>query len=96
MNRIAARSVAVQPRQVPCMADAERMFPVDESGPGQPPTVGERAAVAVCAGCSVLDACRVAVLEMPLAYGVAGGLTAAQRRELRAACPGRRTAGRAA
>lgn len=68
------------------------MFPVDESGPGQPPTTGERAALAVCAGCPVLAACRAAVLDMPLAYGVAGGLTAAQRRERRAARLNRRTA----
>lgn len=79
-----------------CADDPERMFPVDESGPGQPPTLGERAAVAVCAGCPVLAACRAVVLEMPLAYGVAGGLTAAQRRERRAAQPGRRTAAAAA
>ncbi|MDN5855611.1 MAG: WhiB family transcriptional regulator, partial [Actinomycetia bacterium] len=78
MNRmsVARRS----PGTVPCAAAPERMFPVDESGPGQPPTPGERAAVAVCAACPVLAVCRVAVLGMPLAYGVAGGLTAAQRR----------------
>lgn len=81
---------------VRCALDPERMFPVDESGPGQSPTAGERAAAAVCAGCPVLAACRAAVLEMPLAYGVAGGLTAAQRREQRAARLGRRAAGRAA
>lgn len=96
MSRIAVPPLAAQPGQVPCAPDAERMFPVDESGPGQSPTVGERAALTVCAGCPVLAACRVAVLEMPLAYGVAGGLTAAARRELRAARLGRRTAGRAA
>ncbi len=90
MNRmsVARRS----PGPVRCAADPERMFPVDESGPGQPPTPGELAAVAVCARCPVLAACRAAVLEMPLAYGVAGGLTAAQRRQLRATRPGRRTA----
>lgn len=85
MSRIAAPSAVGQPGQVPCAATPERMFPVDESGPGQAPTVGERAALAVCAACLVRDRCRVAVLGMPLAYGVAGGLTAAQRRELRAA-----------
>lgn len=63
---------------------------MDESGPGQPPSAGERAALAVCAGCPVLAVCRAAVLEMPLVYGVAGGWTAAQRRELRAARPVRR------
>lgn len=83
MNRM---SVARRgPGLVRCAGDPERMFPVDESGPGQAPTVGERAALAVCAACLVRDRCRVAVLGMPLAYGVAGGLTAAQRRELRAA-----------
>lgn len=83
MNRMSvARCV---PGLVRCAGDPERMFPVDESGPGQAPTVGERAALAVCASCPVLDRCRVAVLEMPLAYGVAGGLTAGQRCEVRAA-----------
>lgn len=90
MNRmsVARRS----PETVPCAAAPERMFPVDESGPGQPPTAGELAALAVCARCPVLAACRVAVGESPLAYGVAGGLTAAQRREQRAGRPRRRTA----
>jgi Transcription factor WhiB. len=77
---------------VRCALNPERMFPVDESGPGQRPTAGERAALAVCAACPVRAACRAAVLEMPLAYGVAGGLTAAQRRELRAVRLDRRTA----
>ena len=83
MNRMSVSRRA--PGLVRCAGDPEQMFPVDESGPGQAPTVGERAALAVCAGCPVLDRCRVAVLAMPLAYGVAGGLTAGQRRELRAA-----------
>lgn len=91
MSRIAAPSV-VRPGQMPCAAAPEQMFPVDESGPRQVPTVGERAALVVCAGCPVLDRCRVAVLGMPLAYGVAGGSTAAQRRDRRAARPDRRTA----
>ncbi len=85
MSRIAAPSVVGQPGQVPCAATPERMFPVDESGPGQVPTAGERAALMVCGACPVRSACRAAVLDMPLAYGVAGGLTAAQRREVRAA-----------
>lgn len=72
-------------RTIPCSADPERMFPVDESGPGQALTVGERVALAVCAHCPV----RAAVLAMPLPYGVAGGLTAAQRRQLRATRLGR-------
>lgn len=83
MNRM---SVARRgPGLVRCAGDPERMFPVDESGPGQAPTVGERAALAVCASCPVLDRCRAAVLAVPLAYGVAGGLTSGQRREVRAA-----------
>lgn len=68
-----------------CAGSPEVMFPVVESqGRGAVPTAGERAALAVCARCPVLEACRVAVLGLPLPYGVAGGLTAAQRRELRA------------
>lgn len=48
---------------------------------------------AALAGCSVLAACRAAALAMlPLAYGAADGLTAAQRRERRAARLGRRAA----
>ena len=81
---------------VRCALDPDPMFPVDESGPGQHPTADELVALAVCAGCPVLATCRVAVLEMPLAYGVAGGLTATQRRKLRAARLDRRAAGRAA
>ena len=86
-----ARNVRHRPA-VWCAPDPERMFLVNESGRGQPPTAGERAAGAVCTGCPVLAAFRAAVLEMPLAYGVAGGLTAAQRRERRAARLDRRTA----
>lgn len=77
-------------RGLPCAAEPERMFPVDESGPGRRPNAGERAALAGCTACPVLATCRVAVLEMPVAYGVAGGLTAGRRRELRAARLGRR------
>lgn len=90
MSRIAAPQAAAQtgPRpagRVLCAADAERMFPLEESQrPGQEPTAGERRALQVCWRCPVLQACRAEVLEMQLPYGVAGGLTAAQRRGVRA------------
>lgn len=85
MSRIAAPREARQAGRVLCAADAERMFPLEESErPRQEPTAGERRALEVCARCPVLESCREAVLELPLAYGVAGGLTAAQRRGIRA------------
>lgn len=90
MSRIAAPPGAAQAGRVPCAADPELMFPLDESQRvDQRPTAGERAALAVCRSCRLLEACRAQVLEQPLPYGVAGGLTAAQRRGLRARGTGR-------
>jgi hypothetical protein len=71
-----------------CADSPELMFPLHESQrPGQP-TAGERAAQAVCAGCPLLATCRAAVLDTqdtaPMANGVAGGMTAAERRAVRA------------
>ncbi len=84
MSSFAAPSRAAQTTRVLCAADPERMFPPDESTrPRQLPTQGERAALAVCASCPVREACREAVLAMVLPYGVAGGLTAQQRRDVR-------------
>ncbi len=60
-------------------ADAELFFPVGESG-----LVLERqvaAAKAVCAGCVVRAECLADVAGLP--YGIAGGLTAAERHRLR-------------
>lgn len=69
----------------PCAADPERMFPLNESAHvGQAPTAGERAALAVCRRCPLMEACRAEAQVMKLPYGVAGGLTAAQRRAVRA------------
>lgn len=88
MARIAAKphpQQAGRPSRVPCAADPERMFPLEESTrASQDPTAGERAALRVCSGCPVLARCREQVLEQPLPYGVVGGLTAAQRRTVRA------------
>ena len=85
MTRFPAAATAASTSRVLCAADPDRMFPLEESvRPGQAPTAGERAALAVCGRCSLLQACRAEVLEMALPYGVAGGLTAAQRREIRA------------
>ena len=72
----------------PCAQDSERMFPLAESQrPGQY-TEGEWAALAVCRWCPVRAACAVAVLDTldtaPMSHGVAGGMTAAERRQVRA------------
>ncbi len=59
-------------------ADAELFFPVGESG-----RVLERqvaAAKAVCAGCVVRSECLADAVGLP--YGIAGGLTAAERHVL--------------
>ena len=74
-----------------CAAEPERglMFPPEESvRPGRP-NAAERRALTICAGCPVLAACCRAVLatqdSAPMSYGVAGGMTAADRRAVRAA-----------
>lgn len=72
------------PRAVVCAADPERMFPVAESGKAGRPTDGERRALRVCGRCPLLADCRSVVLGMELPYGVAGGLTSADRRAVRA------------
>lgn len=73
------------PRRAACAEQGDRMFPLDESERVEAgPTRGERQALALCAGCPVLAECRADVLEAPLPYGVAGGLTAAERRAVRA------------
>jgi len=59
--------------------DAELFFPVGESGPVVEAQV--RAAKAVCGGCLVRAECLTdALVGMP--YGIAGGLTAEERRGL--------------
>jgi hypothetical protein len=56
--------------------------PVDSTDDGPPSHAWERRALAVCAGCPVLRACRAAALKFPASeqYGVVGGMTAGQRR----------------
>ncbi|NWJ69613.1 WhiB family transcriptional regulator [Pseudonocardia sp. ICBG1122] len=70
---------------VPCESDPERMFPVAESRRSGARTDGERRALDVCATCPVLAACSRAARDMEMPYGVAGGMTAADRRAIRAA-----------
>lgn len=70
---------------VPCEGDPERMFPVAESRRPGARTDGERRALDVCATCPVLASCSRAVRDMEMPYGVAGGMTAADRRAIRAA-----------
>lgn len=79
MARMAADQEAVA-----CAASPERMFPVAESKRPGLRTVGEQRALAVCAACPVLAACSRAVRSMDMLYGVAGGMTAADRRAVRA------------
>ncbi len=83
-----ARPGASRPAGPACAAQAEAMFPLTESQrPGQY-TDGERAALAVCRRCPVRAACAAAVLDTldtaPMSHGVAGGMTAAERRQVRA------------
>lgn len=60
--------------------DPELFFPVGDDGPG---VVQVAAAKAVCGRCPVRGPC-LAFALVALSDGVAGGLTAAQRRQLRA------------
>ncbi len=60
-------------------ADAELFFPVAASGLLLERQVAE--AKAVCAGCVVRAECLADALGLP--YGIAGGLTAAERHGLR-------------
>jgi hypothetical protein len=56
--------------------------PADSTDGGPPSHAWERRALAVCARCPVLRACRTAALEFPASEqcGVVGGMTAGQRR----------------
>lgn len=65
-------------------ADPEAFFPAAEVGPAYEEQVA--AAKAVCAGCRVRTACLEFALTA-LAHGIAGGLTADERRALRTADP---------
>lgn len=67
----------------PCSADPDRMFPAVESIRAGVPTEGERAALTVCARCPLATPCREWALDVRLPYGVAGALTAADRRATR-------------
>lgn len=68
-----------------CADDPDLMYPTRVSaGRGAAPTVEERAALAVCAGCAMLGRCREESLELELPGAVAGGLTEQQRRDVRA------------
>lgn len=59
--------------------DPELFFPVSEVGPG----AGETArAKSVCASCPVRAACLEYALDNGLNYGVFGGLTESERREV--------------
>lgn len=63
--------------------DPEMFFgPADSPENGPPVHVWERRALAVCADCALVTACRAMALELPAAeqHGVLGGMTAGQRR----------------
>ena len=64
-------------------ADARLFFhPESERGPARDKR--DAAALAVCARCPVIDACRAHGLSVREPYGVWGGLTEADRESLRA------------
>lgn len=65
-------------------ADPEAFFPAAEVGPAYDEQV--TAAKAICGGCPVRTACLEFALTA-LAHGIAGGLTADERRALRSAEP---------
>lgn len=80
-----ARNTAAPALGPACADDPELMFPLVESERPWRPTLAEAAAQAVCARCPVLARCRRDVLETDsMPYGVAGGLTVADRRAVRA------------
>ncbi|MDQ3764091.1 MAG: WhiB family transcriptional regulator [Actinomycetota bacterium] len=60
-----------------------------DSPEGGPVYVWERRALAVCAACPVVAACRAEALEFSAGeqYGVVGGMTAGQRRAVVRALP---------
>ena len=67
-----------------CSGDPDAMFPAaDSERPGER-NAAELAALAVCAGCALLGPCAEAALSAQMPYGVAGGMTAADRRAIRA------------
>lgn len=81
----ALRRANSAPRQACAgLPDADLMFPLHESRVAGERTAGEAVAIAVCAGCPVLKRCFEAVLDAEMPYGVAGGLTVADRRAIRA------------
>lgn len=65
--------------RTPCqLGDAETWFPIDEDGPGS------AEARAGCARCPVRDECLALALRLGADAGIWGGLSSAQRREVRA------------
>ena len=64
--------------------DTELFYPPRDSPEGGPMNRWELCALAVCEHCPVREACLEAVLEFPGAeqHGVAGGMTAGQRRQV--------------
>ena len=66
------------------LIDPNLMFPAVDSERPARPNSEERAALAVCARCPVLAQCAEDVLELEMPYGVAGKMTAADRRAVRA------------
>ena len=88
MSRMTATPMPETVGTPACAADPDLMFPMRESARPGAPTTEERRALSLCRRCPVLRPCRAAVLDpgdlMPMAYGVAGGLTGADRRAVRA------------
>lgn len=85
MSRMTARPMPATAGLPACAADPELMFPPRDSLQPGMANKQERRALEVCAGCPVLATCRAAVLgSAPMPFGVAGGLTMADRRAVRA------------
>lgn len=75
---------AATPSGPACAAEPEVMFPPVDSQLAGRPNTAELRALAVCHACPVLERCRADVLSARLSTGVAGGLTVADRRAIRA------------
>jgi WhiB family redox-sensing transcriptional regulator len=65
-----------------CQGDDLELFFGHEGESRRDRTERERAAAALCAGCPVRDACLAHALVVPERYGVWGGTTEDQRREM--------------
>lgn len=83
LDRLVSHQQVIVAQKPACWGvDPEVFFGPADSSAGRPLHLWERRALAVCAGCPVVAACRAEALEFSAAeqYGVVGGMTAGQRR----------------